>query len=152
MESKIVTKSDLFTKANGTSFMETTMVSDELNSTVVLEISFFYTNGKTGVDKIREMGDKHLKFFDMDTMDTTIVALADKNTHYGCKIVAKHGQKVDPTKVRGLRVWCEPARNDTPTRPLILEFATGATECVAYFTEALPADASQDGHSGFWPA
>ena len=138
MESKIDTTSEFFTKPNGTSYMKTTMVSKELNSTVGLEISFFYTDGKTGVDKIREMGDERLTFFDMNMMDDTIVALADKNTHYGCKIVAKHGQKVDPTKVRGLRVWCEPAQNDgQPTQPLLLEFATGATECVIYFTEAL---------------
>ena len=147
MDSNVATTSKIFTKPNGTSFMETTMVSDELNSTVVLEISFFYTNGKTNVDKIREMGDERLKFFDMNMMDDTIVALADKNTHYGCKIVAKHGQKVDPTKVRGLRVWCEPAHNDgDPTRPLTLEFNTGETEVEAYFTEALPADVTQDGH------
>ena len=138
MDCKVDTTSKFFTKPNGTAYMETTMVSKELNSTVGLEISFFYTDGKTGVDTIREMGDKHLKFFDMNTMDTTIVALADKNTHYGCKIVAKHGQKVDPTKVRGLRVWCEPAQNDgPPTQPLLLEFATGASECEIYFTEAL---------------
>ena len=43
-------------------------------------------------------------------------------------------------------MWCEPADNGgVPTRPLTLEFETGATEVTAYFTEAMPEDVTKDG-------
>jgi len=136
----------IFMNSNGNSFMQTTMVSLELKSTVVVEVYFFYTDGKMNVDQIRANGDKHLKFFAINQMEDTIVALANKNTHYGCKIVVKYGHKVDPARVRGLHVWCEAADNQgVPTRPLTIEFETGMTEVTEYFTEAMPVDRTKDG-------